>query len=185
VLERAVAQLSRWRARKPDMTLSLNISSSELRDPALPAALTEAIAGAALDPAAVCLEVAESELAEEPEAAIGALEKLKATGVRIAIDDFGSGASPIARLRELPIDALKIHESFIAELGASPEDSSIVGALVELGHALGLDVVAEGVETEAQLEQLRELGCDAAQGYAIARPVSDEQVEAMLVAEIA
>jgi diguanylate cyclase (GGDEF)-like protein len=185
VLENALAQLARWRARKPDMTISLNVSGAELRNPTLAAALTQAIGAAGLDPRAISLEVAEAELADDPEAAIHALEKLKATGVRIAIDDFGTGASPLARLRELPIDALKIHESFVAGLGTSPEDTAFMGSLIELGHALGLDVVAEGVETEAQLEQLRELGCDAAQGYAIGRPVSQEQFEAALVAEVA
>ena len=84
--------------------------------------------------------------------------------MRLALGDFGSGAAPFSHLRELPIDALKIHESFVRALGESEEDASIVSALVELGHALGLGVVAEGVETEAQLEQLRELGCDARPG---------------------
>jgi EAL domain-containing protein (putative c-di-GMP-specific phosphodiesterase class I) len=105
--------------------------------------------------------------------------------VRIAIDDFGSGASSLWRLRELPVDVLKIHESFTAGLGASPEDTAVMGSLVELGHALGLYVVAEGVETQAQLELVRELGCDAAQGHAVGRPVSEEQFEAMLLAEVA
>lgn len=182
VFQHALAQLARWRARKANMTISLNISSPQLQNAALPAVLSEAIGAAELDPAAICLEVAESELAEHPDAAITALERLKATGVRIALDDFGAGASPLRRLRELPIDALKIHESFIAGVGTSPEDTAVAGAMVELGHALGLVVVAEGVETEAQLEQLRELGCDAAQGYAIGPPVSAEQLDALLIA---
>jgi diguanylate cyclase (GGDEF)-like protein len=185
VVEQALAELARWRARKPDMTISLNLSSPQLLDPALPSLLTEAVAAAGLEPAAVCLEFAETELAADHDMSISALEKLKATGVRLAIDDFGSGGCALGRLRELPIDALKIHESFVAGLGASPEDALVVGALVELGHALGLDVVAEGVETEAQLEQLRKLGCDGAQGYAIGRPVSGEQLDALLVAEAA
>jgi diguanylate cyclase (GGDEF)-like protein len=185
VLEQALAQLKRWRARKPEMTIALNISAAELRDPALPAVLTHAIDAAELNPRAICLEVAEADLARDPDTAISALERLKAVGVRIAIDDFGAGASPLSRLRELPVDVLKIHESFTAGLGASPEDTAVMGSLVELGHALGLHVVAEGVETQAQLEHLRELGCDAAQGHAIGRPVSEEQFEAMLLAEVA
>jgi diguanylate cyclase (GGDEF)-like protein len=185
VLKHALAQLARWRARKPDLTISLNISASELCDAELPAVLAHAIDAAGLDPHLICLEVAEADLAEDPDTAIHALETLKATGVRIAIDDFGSGASPLTRLRELPIDALKIHESFVAGLGTSPEDIAFMGSLVELGHALGLDVVAEGVETEAQLEQLRELGCDAAQGYAIGRPLSAEQLDALLPVAVA
>jgi len=115
-------------------------------------------------------------------AAIAALRSLKATGVRLALSDFGSGACPLAYLRELPIDALRINENFIRPLGESEEDASIASALIELGHALGLGVVADGVETGAQLEQLRELGCDAAQGPLIGPLVSAEQVEALLVA---
>ena len=185
VIEHALAQLVQWRARKPDMTISLNISSSELRDPGLPETLARAIDEADLHPRAVCLEVAEADLTENPDSAIHALERLKAVGVRIAIDDFGSGTAPLSRLRELPIDALKLHESLVAGLGASPEDTAFIGSLIELGHSLGLDVVAEGVETEAQLEHLRELGCDAAQGYAIGRPVSEEQLDALLPAAVA
>jgi EAL domain-containing protein (putative c-di-GMP-specific phosphodiesterase class I) len=185
VLEQALAQLARWRARKPDMTISLNLSSAELRHPALPSVLAQAIDAAELDPGAICLEVAEAELADDPDTAISALEKLKAIGVAIAIDDFGVGAAPLSRLRELPVDSLKIHESFVAGLGSSLEDSAVLSSLISLGHALGLGVVAEGVETEAQLDQLRAIGCDAAQGYAIGRPVSQEQFEASLVAEVA
>jgi EAL domain-containing protein (putative c-di-GMP-specific phosphodiesterase class I) len=171
--------------RKPDMTLSLNISARELWDPGFPAVLSDALQSTQVDPAAVCLEVPESAVAEEPVDARRALERLKATGVRLALDDFGSASSSLSTLRELPIDALKIHESFITSLGDSPEDASVVGALVDLGHALGLDVVAEGVERAAQLHRLRELGCDAAQGYAVGHPVSEEQLEAALVAEVA
>jgi EAL domain-containing protein (putative c-di-GMP-specific phosphodiesterase class I) len=185
VLEQALAQLARWRARKPNMTLSVNISARQLRDPALPAVLSEAIAKAELDPAAICLEIAETAVASDRQDVLSALGNLKLTGVRIALDDFGAGASSLSALRDLPIDALKIHESFTRPVGQSPQDSSVVGALVDLGHALGLDVVAEGVESATQLEQLRELGCDAAQGYAIAAPVSEEQLEALLVAKVA
>lgn len=185
VLEQSLTQLARWRARKPDMTISVNLSSAQLLDPALPSVLSDALRAGDLEPAAICLEVAERELATDSAATISALERLKATGVRIAVDDFGTGAYPLTTLRELPIDALKIDPSFIAGLGAAPEDAAVVGALVEIGHALGLDVVAEGVETEAQLEQLRELGCDAAQGYVIGRPESAEQFDALLPAPVA
>jgi diguanylate cyclase (GGDEF)-like protein len=181
VIEHALERLAHWRARRPDMTLSLNISLRQLHDPALPAALQAALAASELDPTAICLEIPESAVAEDPETAIDALERLKATGVRIALDDFGSGASSLSRLRELPVDELKLHESFIAPVGSAPEDASVVGALVELGHSLGLAVVAEGVEHESQIEQLRELGCDAAQGYAIGPPVPEEQLEAAIV----
>jgi EAL domain-containing protein (putative c-di-GMP-specific phosphodiesterase class I) len=185
VLEQALTQLSKWRAHKPEMTLSLNISPRQLRDAALPALLSESIRAGRLDPAAIYLELSETGLAEDPEHTVRALHALKETGVRITIDDFGVGALSLAWLTRMPVDALKIHESFVAGLGAASENASLVGALVELGHALALDVIAEGVENAAQLEQLRELGCDAVQGYAIGRPVSEEEFEALLVPEVA
>jgi diguanylate cyclase (GGDEF)-like protein len=185
VLQQALTQLSKWRARKPEVTLSLNISHRQLRDPALPALLADSLRAGEIDPAAVYLEMSETALADDPDSAIGVLRALKATGVKLTVDDFGVGALSLARLTQLPIDALKIHESFVAGLGSSLENAALIGALVELGHALGLDVVAKGVETEGQVEQLRELGCDAVQGYAIGRPVSEEQFEALLLAEVA
>jgi diguanylate cyclase (GGDEF)-like protein len=185
VLQQALTQFSKWRAHKREMTLSLNISPRQLRDPALPALLRESIASGELDPAAVYLDVSESGLAEDPESTIRALHALKETGVRITIDDFGVGALSLAWLARMPVDALKIHESFVAGLGGRAENASLLSALVELGHALTLDVIAKGVENEAQLEELRELGCDAVQGYAIGRPVTAEELEALLVAEVA
>jgi EAL domain-containing protein (putative c-di-GMP-specific phosphodiesterase class I) len=185
VLEQALAQLSKWRAHKPEMTLSLNISPRQLRDPDLPVLLGDLFRAGELDPAAVYLELSETGLAEDPDHTVRALHALKQTGVRITIDDFGVGALSLAWLTRMPVDALKIHESFVAGLGAGHESASLLGALVELGHALALDVIAEGVENDAQLEQLRELGCDAVQGYAIGRPVTAEEFEAVLLAEAA
>jgi EAL domain-containing protein (putative c-di-GMP-specific phosphodiesterase class I) len=167
------------------MRLSLALSERQLRDSSLPSLLSDAIRGADVDPGAICLEVPEGAVGEDPESLTAALRSLKAIGVSLALRDFGSGAASFSRLRRLPIDAIKIHEDFVRALGESDEDASILGALVELGHALGLGVVADGVETEAQLEQLRELGCDAAQGDLIGPPVSGEQTEALLVAEVA
>jgi diguanylate cyclase (GGDEF)-like protein len=194
VLQQALGQLSKWRARKPEMTLSLNISARQLADPDLPGLLTESLRAGELDPAAIYLEASETALADHPDdpddpnhpdGATAALHALKATGVRITVDDFGVGALSLARLTQLPVDALKIHESFVAGLGGFEESAPLLAALVELGHALGLDVIAKGVESEAQLEQLRELGCDAVQGHAIGRPVTDEEFEAQLLAEVA
>ena len=127
----------------------------------------------------------EGAVGEDPEAVTATLRTLKATGVRLALRDFGSGAASFSRLRQLPIDLIKIHEGFVKTLGESDEDASIVGALVELGHALGLGVIADGVDTEAQLEQLRKLGCDGAQGDLIGPAMTGEQAQALLVAEIA
>jgi len=181
VLEHALERLAHWRARRPDITLSLNISPRQLHDPTLPAAVQAALSTNDLEPSAICLEIPERAVAEDPETAIDALERLKGTGVRIALDDFGAGASSLSRLRELPVDELKLHESFIAPIGSASQDALLVGALVDLGHSLGLTVVAEGVEHESQIEQLRELGCDTAQGCAIGRPVSEEELEAAII----
>jgi diguanylate cyclase (GGDEF)-like protein len=185
VLQQALIEFSRWRAQKPGMTLSLNVSARQLDDPALPALISQPVRAGELEPAAIYLDVSEVGLAESPETTIRALQALKQTGVRITIDDFGVGALSLSWLAQMPVDALKIHESFVASLGAGAEHAAVVGALVELGHALGLDVIAKGVETEAQLEQLRELGCDAVQGYAIGRPVTSEELEAVVVAKVA
>jgi diguanylate cyclase (GGDEF)-like protein len=184
-LEHSLHQLAHWRASKPDMRLSFGVSGRQLRDAGLAAALSDAIRSSEVDPGAICLEIPEAAVGEDPEGVTATLRALKDTGVRLALSDFGSGAAPFSRLRQLPIDALKIHRSFIAAVVESDEDASIVGALVELGHALGLGVIADGVQTEAQLERLRELGCDAAQGDLIGPPATEEQTHALLVAEVA
>ena len=184
-LEHALVEFGSWRAYKPDMRLSLALSARQLRDPSLASLLSDAIRAAEVDPGAISLEVPEGAVGEDPEAVTATLRTLKATGVRLALRDFGSGAASFSRLRQLPIDLIKIHEGFIEALGESDEDASIVGALVELGHALGLSVIADGVETEAQLEQLRKLGCDGAQGDLIGPPMTGEQAQALLVAEFA
>jgi diguanylate cyclase (GGDEF)-like protein len=184
-LEHAVAQLASWRASRPGTRLSLGISSRQARDANLASVVREVIRAHEIEPSAISIELPESAVSEDPDAAIATFEALKATGVNIALGDFGRGGSSLSHLTKLPIDALKIHESFIRALGDSDEAASVVLALIELGHALGLGVVADGVQTAAQLKQLRELRCDAAQGDLIGPPVTEEQVEALLVAEVA
>lgn len=184
-LEHALVQLESWRAHKPDLRLSLALSATQLRDPSLASLLSDAILATEVDPSAIYLEVPEGAVGEDPEAVTATLHALKATGVRLALCDFGSGAASFSRLRQLPIDLIKIHESFVKALVESSEDASIFGALVELGHALGLDVIADGVETEAQLAQLRELDCDGAQGDLVGPAMTREQAEALLIADAA
>jgi diguanylate cyclase (GGDEF)-like protein len=181
VLEQALHSILRWRRYRPDITVAVNLSFRQLEDAGLATMVTNAMRHRDVPPGAVWLEVAETAVNRNPEVAQRALQALKSIGVGIAIDDYLTGASSLASLKRLPIDALKIHESFVTGLGNSPGDTSIVGAVVELGHALGLGVVAEGVETDAQLAHLRSLGCDAAQGYLLGRPVPAEDVEALLV----
>ena len=180
VVREALREISRWRQFKPDITVSVNLSARQLEDVGLVAMLAGAMRGADVDPCALCVEVTESSITRNPDTAIPILERLKTIGVQIAIDDFGTGSSSLTDLKRLPIDALKIHESFVGALGSDPEDTSIIAAVVNLGHALGLDVAAEGVETDAQLAELRLLGCDGAQGFLLGRPVPGEDVHALL-----
>jgi diguanylate cyclase (GGDEF)-like protein len=181
VLEQALRQIVSWRRLKPDLTVSVNLSSRQLEDTGLVSMLAGVMRSTDVDPGALCLEVSESAITRNPEAAGQALTALKAAGVELAIDDYGTGSSSLRNLKQLPVDALKIHESFVSGLGGDPEDASIVGAVVELGHALGLIVIAEGVETDSQLAELRSLGCDAAQGFLLGRPVTAQEVQALLI----
>jgi len=108
------------------------------------------------------------------------LHSLKATGVTLAIDDYGTGHTSLSSLKRMPVDAIKIHESFVGELGSDPEQASVVNAIVELAHALGFGTVAEGVETSVQLDQLRRAGCDGAQGFLFGRPTPADEADALL-----
>jgi EAL domain-containing protein (putative c-di-GMP-specific phosphodiesterase class I) len=122
------------------------------------------------DPRCLCIEITESVLMDDVESAIATLRALRALGIRLWVDDFGTGYSSLAYLRRLPLDGLKIDQSFVAGLGREAEDTAIAAGIVSLAHTLGLVALAEGVETQEQLELLRELGCDFAQGYYWSRP---------------
>jgi diguanylate cyclase (GGDEF)-like protein len=180
VLEQALRQVGRWRQSRPDVTISVNLSTRQLEDPGLASRLARTIDASGTDPSVLCLEVTEDSVEHNPELAARMLGALKTVGVRLALDDFGTGYSSLSSLRKLPVDTLKIHQSFVTGLGDGSGDAAIVGAVVELGHALGLNVVAEGVETDVQLAQLRDLGCDGAQGYLFGRPVTEDEAGALL-----
>ena len=180
VLEQALAEVSRWRKTRPEVTISVNVSARQLENPGMAAHLDAAVRASGADPAVLCLEVTEDAVEHNPELAARSLAALSAIGVKLALDDFGTGHSSVASLRDLPLDSINIDKSFVSTLGNDPADSAVVGALVELGHALGLRVVAEGVETDAQLASLRTLGCDGAQGYLFSRPLPVEGVHALL-----
>jgi diguanylate cyclase (GGDEF)-like protein len=180
VLEQALSQLERWRQTRPDVTISVNLSARQLEDSGLIATLAATMRASGADPGALWLEVTEDAVQHNPELAGRTLAAVSQLGVRLAIDDFGTGPSSLASLRRLPLDAIKIHQSFVARLGVERDASALVGALVELGHALGLTVLAEGVETDSQAAQLRDLGCDGAQGYLFSRPLPEDGVEALL-----
>jgi len=179
VIEQALRQIRRWRAARPEVTISVNVAASQLADPRFPARVEWAIERTGGDPSVLWLEVAADALAD------GRLDRevlreLADLGVNIALDDFGRGRSSLEDLRSLPLKMLKIDRSFVAALGGDEEPGALVGALVELGHALGLSVVAEGVETDLQLARLRQLGCDGAQGFLFSQPVPEESVGELL-----
>jgi EAL domain-containing protein (putative c-di-GMP-specific phosphodiesterase class I) len=132
----------------------------------------DAIRTTGLPPGALCLEITESALMRDPAAAARTLAALRDLGARLAIDDFGTGYSSLAQLLRLPLDTLKIDQSFTAGLGASEDAKAIVTSIIAMAHAVELTVVAEGVEHEPQLDILRQLDCDQAQGYHLGRPVA-------------
>ncbi len=171
VLEMAVRQLRLWAAAGSALSVAVNVSARQLLEPGFVDAVRTVVWSSGINPQQVMLELTESLLVEDGDAAIAALWQLRGLGVRLAIDDFGTGYSSLARLGELPIDEMKIDKSFVDRLGAPANDSTaLVTAAVAMGHGLGLTVVAEGVETPAQAAQLGALSCDLLQGYLLGRP---------------
>jgi EAL domain-containing protein (putative c-di-GMP-specific phosphodiesterase class I) len=145
--------------------VTVNVSTRQLEDPDFPQIVAQAIADAGIAPSDLCLEITESALMGAAAAVLENLAAVKEAGVYVGIDDFGTGHSSLSRLRELPVEVLKVDRSFIDGLGTEPEDSAVVAAVLSLAHALGLHVVAEGVETPLQADQLIALGCPVAQGW--------------------
>jgi diguanylate cyclase (GGDEF)-like protein len=179
VLHHALEHISRWRRVRPDLSVSVNLSARQLEDAGLVSMLTSQLRASGVEPSALWLEIPERSLSLGDPVVRRTLEGLKALGVQLAIDDYGLGAASLAELRELPIDTLKIHESFLTTLDEEDPDN-LVGAMVDLGHALGCEVAAEGIETDHQLARVRALGCDGAQGYFLGRPVPEDAVGALI-----
>ena len=171
VLEEATRQCRAWRDQgHPELTVSVNVSACQLQDPGFFDDVRGALQGSRLEPGALVLEVTESVLVMDI-AHIGAMmQKIRDLGVHMALDDFGTGYSSLLYLKDLPIDRLKVDRSFVSGLGSTEQDTTIVCTVVQLAHDLGLRVVAEGVETEAELEAIGAMGCDEAQGFLLGRP---------------
>ncbi len=168
ILRQALQQLARWRDRS--LSLSVNVSVRQLVRPGFSTEVITQLVEVGIDPAQLCLEITESQMMQEPSLALGALADLVKAGVRIAIDDFGTGFSSMIYLRDLPAQILKIDKIFVDGLPGEPRDVAVVSATIQLAHALGMRVTAEGVETVEQLSSLRALGSDSAQGYLLGRP---------------
>jgi diguanylate cyclase (GGDEF)-like protein len=182
VLQLACAQLRRWsEGGAPHITVAVNVSARQLLEPAFVEQVRTVLWGSGVDPHAIVLELTESLLVEDSEAAVAVLCQLRTLGVKLALDDFGTGYSSLGRLGELPIDELKIDKSFTDRLGASQLDSAtLVTAAVAMGHGLGLTVVTEGVETHAQAAFLAGAGCDLLQGYLLSKPLPAEALGPLL-----
>ena len=168
VQERACRQILDWHEQRPDarpFDVAVNLSARQVAHRDLPATIAEIIARTGLDPVHLRLEITESVLVEESATAIASLEALNEIGVRLVLDDFGTGYSSLAYLNRFPFHALKIDRSFVDALGIEQERTAIVEAIIGMARALSLEVIAEGVENEAQLAELRRLGCDYAQGH--------------------
>jgi diguanylate cyclase (GGDEF)-like protein/PAS domain S-box-containing protein len=184
VMEQACRQLQLWRRKFPahsGLTMSVNLSVKQFAHPELLEQIGQALRENGLDGKSLRLEITESVLLELSESVQGILARLRALGIQICMDDFGTGYSSLSNLHRFPVDVLKIDRSFIDKVDAGEEGSAIVRAILTLAKALGLTVVAEGVETEAQLAELRALRCDLAQGYLFARPLDSRAAEALIV----
>jgi diguanylate cyclase (GGDEF)-like protein len=174
VLERAVAQCAAWRQAGQDLTVSVNLSVRNLLDPELASLISDLLSIYRLTPSALDLEITESMLMSDPDRSLVTLTRLSQLGVGLSVDDYGTGYSSLANLRRLPIDELKIDRSFVSPMLSDESDLIIVRSTINLGHDLGLTVVAEGVEDEATLHRLEGLGCDLAQGYHFSKPLPAE-----------
>jgi diguanylate cyclase (GGDEF)-like protein len=182
VLEQVCRDARRWstalRGGLP-LSIAVNVSPRQF-EPGLAGTFEVIMAEAGVDPARLCVEVTESMVMHDTDLAIAILRRLKSLGMRISIDDFGTGFSSLAYLRRFPLDELKIDKSFVDGLGTDPDATAIVAAVMGMAHALGLRVVAEGVETADQLARLRTLGCDEIQGYYFARPGTPDALDSLL-----
>jgi diguanylate cyclase (GGDEF)-like protein/PAS domain S-box-containing protein len=171
VLARALAECSSWRRSGYVLPVAVNLSAGTVHDSSLLQSVMTAVSRSGLPPSAIELEITESAVMLDPKGAIRSLEALRERGVGFALDDFGTGYSSLSYLQRLPVDSVKIDKSFVRPLPDDAITRSIVRAVVELGHSLDLSVIAEGVDSVEVLEQARELGCDAVQGYHVARPM--------------
>ncbi len=182
VLETACRQLADWldaAACPPDLRMAVNLSPKQLT-PALPRAVADTVRATGIESSSLSIEITESLLIEEAESPATLLSELKSVGVQLVLDDFGTGYSSLSYLHRFNLDSLKLDRSFISELGRGTSGSLLVAASIDMARALGLTVVAEGVETEQQLDCLRHLSCPLAQGYLFARPAPAHELTSLL-----
>ncbi len=178
VLGEACAEARRWQEQypaAPPLVTSVNLSMGQFQGSDLVPEIAEILHQTGLDPSCLELEITERVVMEDVEYAIDVLEQLKKLGITIALDDFGTGYSSLEALRRFPLDALKIDKGFVDGISKSQQDTAVVQLVIDLAHAVGIQVIAEGVETAKQLRQLRDMGCDQAQGYYFWKPLMGEE----------
>ena len=182
VLRQACAQMAHWRAKYPgsQVVLRVNMSPGELVVPGVVSRVRECLVETGLPPGMLCLEITENMAVINVEQTVQVLREFRSLGVQLAMDDFGSGYSSMIQLKNLPVDVLKIDRVFVDGIATDPTNQGIVEAIIRLGAAFALEVVAEGVETPEDLEELFRLGCRRIQGFLLSRPVSAQQVEPLL-----
>jgi diguanylate cyclase (GGDEF)-like protein len=172
VLDISLAQVARWRDQAIDVVVAVNVSTRVLVDENFPALVIESLRNASVPANRLKLEITESTLIADPVTARAVLRELDRLGIEISIDDFGTGYSSLAYLADLPVSEIKIDQSFVSRMAAGSSETIIVSSTIDLAHHLGLRAIAEGVEDATLLPQLRELGCDAVQGYEISKPLA-------------
>lgn len=176
-------QLRRWQERYPSdppLSLSVNVSPKQFAQPDLASQIGQLIEQSGIDPRCVDLEITETIAMADAERSGVVLSELKALGVRLDIDDFGTGYSSLSRLQRFPVDTLKIDRAFVSRMDSDHDTHEIVRIIVMLAHNLGLKVVGEGIETQTQLDLLRDIGCELGQGYFFSKPADRETIEKLL-----
>ncbi len=184
VLRTACEQIRTWRDQGLDLRVSVNLSARQFREENLAQSIYRILCETGVPPSYLELEITESDVMENAEAAIATLDELKAKGVDISIDDFGTGYSSLSYLKRFPLDVLKIDRSFVRDVPTNQDDAAIVGAIIALARSMNIRVVAEGVETQSQADFLNLSGCDFAQGYYFSPPLSPDQITASFARRI-
>jgi EAL domain-containing protein (putative c-di-GMP-specific phosphodiesterase class I) len=179
VVRELVYQAQAWRELEMDLSMSFNLSPRQFWQPDLANGILERVREGGIEPSKVIVEITESSAMTDPDRAQSILEDLHAGGLRIAIDDFGTGYSSLARIRDMPVDVLKIDRSFVSGVDVDPQNQSIVSAFIELARGLGVTTLAEGIETEGELAFVRQRGCVMGQGFYFSKPVPPEEIIAM------
>ncbi len=180
MLRQALSTLASWKNIYPEQTIAVNVSTHDLRDPQFPERVKNLMTQYAVDPKLLKIEITESGIMEDPASVIVLLHSLRETGIQLSIDDFGTGHSSLAYLQRLPVNELKVDRSFVIDIDQHPATQRLVKTIIEMGHGLGLSVIAEGIETQAERDTLLNLGCDAMQGYFASKPLHGSKLQEWL-----